>query len=52
MSSYVVNVEKFASDLYESVNRVKPDSFKIVEMDVQGVHPKTAKFMWRGAGLK
>ena len=46
---YVINVEKFASDLYENVNRVKPDAFKIQEMDLQGVHPKTDKFMWRGA---
>lgn len=49
--SYQINVEKFGKDLYESVNRVQPKSFKIVEMDVQGVHPKTAKFMWRGAGM-
>ena len=47
----MINVEKFASDLYENVNRVKPDAFKIQEMDLQGVHPKTDKFMWRGAGM-
>lgn len=44
-------MEKFASDLYENVNRAKPDAFKIQEMDVQGVHPKTDKFMWHGAGM-
>lgn len=30
---------------------MKPDAFHVVEMDLQGVHPKQEKFHWRGAGL-
>jgi hypothetical protein len=47
----LVDVEKFAVKLYESVNRKKPDAVSIQEMDIQGVHPKTDKFLWRGAGF-
>ena len=46
-----INLEKFANDLFESVNRVKPDAFNVVEMDLQGVHTKGEKFLWRGAGI-
>lgn len=33
-SLYSINIEKFANDIYESVNKVKPDTFNIVEMDL------------------